>query len=60
MPNMRILAQAVLKISCSQCFSIVIMAESKKGHNFVIQGPTKKSTFSLILCPDATNKISSS
>ena len=30
MPNMRILAQAVLKISCCQVFSIVIMAESKK------------------------------
>ena len=34
MPNIRILAQAVLKISCLQGFSIAIMAESK-GHNLV-------------------------
>ena len=33
MSNIRILAQAVLKISCLQGFSIAIMAESKKGHN---------------------------
>ena len=30
------------------------MAESKKGHNFAIQGPTeKKNTCSLIFCTDA-------
>ena len=32
MPNIRILAQAVLKISCGQGISIAIMA---KGHNLV-------------------------
>ena len=37
MPNMRMLAQAVLKLS----FDKVFMAESKKGHNFALQGPTK-------------------
>ena len=38
------------------------MTESKKGHNFAIQGPTKKkkNTCSLIFCTDATYKISSS
>ena len=37
------------------------MAESKKGHNFAIQGPTKKKKKgSLIFCTDATYKISSS
>ena len=37
------------------------MAESKKGHNFAIQGLTeKKNKFSLIFCTDATYKISSS
>ena len=30
------------------------MAESKKGHNFAIQGPTKKNMCSLIFCADAT------
>ena len=35
MPHIRILAQAVLKISCSQSFSIAIMVESKKRHNLV-------------------------
>ena len=33
------------------------MTESKKGHNFAIQGPTekkKKNTCSLIFCTDAT------
>ena len=34
MLNIRILAQAVLKISCGQGFSIAIMAESK-GHNLL-------------------------
>ena len=34
MPNIRILSEAVLKISCKQGFGIAIMAESKKGHNF--------------------------
>ena len=34
MLNIRILAQAVLKISCLQGFSIAIMAQSK-GHNLV-------------------------
>ena len=34
------------------------MAESKKGHNFAIQGPTEKNTRSLIFCSDATYKIS--
>ena len=38
MPNMRILALAVLKLS----FDKVFMTESKKGHNFAIQGPTEK------------------
>ena len=44
MPNMRILALAVLKLSCLQGF----MAESKRGitlpykGNFAIQGPTEK------------------
>ena len=34
MPNIRILAQAVLKVSCGQGFSAAIMAEYyKKGHN---------------------------
>ena len=37
------------------------MAESKKGHNFVIQGPTKKKIcVRLFFCTDATYKISSS
>ena len=36
------------------------MTESKKGHNFAIQGPTEKNTCSLIFCTDATYKISSS
>ena len=37
------------------------MTESKKGHNFAIQGPTvKKNTCSLIFCTDAIYKISSS
>ena len=36
------------------------MAESKKGHNFAIQGPTKKNTCSLIIYTDATYKILSS
>ena len=40
--------------------SYSFMAESKKGHNFAIQGPTEKKMFSLIFCTDATNKISSS
>ena len=37
------------------------MAESKKRHNFAIQGPTeKKNTFSLSFYTDAIYKISSS
>ena len=48
MPNIRILAHAVLKRSCLQGFSIAIMAESKKGHNSAILGPTKKNMHSLI------------
>ena len=38
------------------------MTESKKGHNFAIQGQTekKKNTCSLIFCTDAIYKISSS
>ena len=40
------------------------MAESKKGHNFAIQGPTKKkkkkNMCSLIFGTDAIYKISSS
>ena len=38
------------------------MTESKKGHNFAIQGPTeqKKNMYSLIFCTDAIYKISSS
>ena len=42
----------VLKISCPQervMDSIAIMAESKKGHNFVIQGPAKKYRFAYFL-----------
>ena len=38
MPNMRILALAVLKLSCLQGF----YGRVKKGHNFAIQGPTEK------------------
>ena len=38
MPNMRILAQAVLRYRVDKVF----MAESKKGHNFAIQGLTEK------------------
>ena len=35
------------------------MAESKKGHNFAIQGPTEiKNTYAFIFCIDATYKIS--
>ena len=33
MLNYRILAQAVIKISCRQGFSIAIVTESKKAHN---------------------------
>ena len=38
------------------------MTESKKGHNFAIQGPTekKKNMCLLIFCTDATYKISNS
>ena len=37
------------------------MTESKKGHNFAIQGPTeKKNTCALNFCTDVTYKISSS
>ena len=36
------------------------MSESKKGHNFAIQGPTEKNTSSLIFCTDDIYKISSS
>ena len=37
------------------------MTESKKGHNFAIQGQTeKKKTYLLIFCTDAIYKISSS
>ena len=39
MPHIRILAEAVLKISCIQGFSTL---ESKKGRNFAILGPTVK------------------
>ena len=46
------------KIGKNRC--LVFMAESKKGHNFAIQGPTKKKTCSLIFCTDAIYKISSS
>ena len=56
MPNMRILALAVLKYRVDKVF----MAESKTGHNFAIQEPTEKKTCSLIFCTDATHKISSS
>ena len=35
------------------------MTESKKGHNFAVQGPTeKKNTCWLIFCTDAIYKIS--
>ena len=38
------------------------MAESKKGHNFAIKGPTEKkeNMCLLIFCTDARYKISSS
>ena len=39
------------------------MTESKKGHNFAIQGPTekkKKIRVRLFFCTDATYKILSS
>ena len=39
------------------------MTESKKGHNFAIEGPIekkKKNTFLLIFCTDATDEISNS
>ena len=39
MPNMRILALAVSSYRVDK----VLMAESKKGHNFAIQGPTEKN-----------------
>ena len=42
---MRILALAVLKLSCLQGF----LAESKKGHNFAIQGPTEKENTRLLI-----------
>ena len=29
------------KISCNKVFSIAMMAESKKGHNFAVLGSTK-------------------
>ena len=35
---MRILAEALRKISCYKFF----MTQSKKGHTFAMQGPTKK------------------
>ena len=35
MPNIKILAQAVLKISSWQGFSIAIIVESRKGHKLV-------------------------
>ena len=58
MPHMRILALAVPSYRVDKVF----MAESKKGHNFAIQGPTenKKYTCSHIFYTDATYKISSS
>ena len=37
--------------------SIAVMAESKKGHNFAILGPTEKNTGSLIFCTDAPIKF---
>ena len=40
--------------------SIAIMAESKKGNNFAILGPTEKNTDALIFCTDVIYKISSS
>ena len=43
--------------------SIAKMAESKKGHNFAILGPTEKKNEygpSLIFCTDATHTFSSS
>ena len=40
--------------------SIAIMAESRKGHDFAIPGPTEKNTGSLSFCTDATYKILSS
>ena len=43
MPNIRIPAQAVFKILCQHGFSSAIMADSKKGHNFAIQGLAKKT-----------------
>ena len=42
--NIRILAKAVLEISCLPDFSIAIMVESKKGHNPVNMSQTDKQT----------------
>ena len=42
MPNMRVLAQAVLKISCCQVFFYCYNGRVEKGRNFVIHGPTEK------------------
>ena len=41
-------------------FYYIIMAESKKGHNFDIQGPTEKTRVCFIFSTDATYKILSS
>ena len=49
MPNIRILAQGALKKSCQQGLSIAIMAESKKGHNIAILGPTEKKILMLLI-----------
>ena len=53
MPNIRSHAQAVLKISCRQGFSIAIMAESK-GHNLVStsQNSLKSETGHLNINPN--------
>ena len=43
---------------CNISCSIPMMAESKKGQNFAILGPTEKNIHSLIFCTDATYNIS--
>ena len=57
MPYMRILALAFSSYRGDKVF----VAESKRGHNFAIKGPTeKKICVCLFFCTDATYKISSS
>ena len=45
------------RISCSQGFSIAIVAEPKKGHSFAILGPTEKICVRLFFFTDATYRF---